>query len=257
MKSSIHDVIIEITRKCNMACSHCLRGDAENVTININHIEKLFSQVSYISTLTITGGEPSLHPEIIMDIVRIAKEMEVEIGNFYMVTNAKRISDDFIVAIAKLWAYCTDNECSSVAVSGDVYHNDDTYIESHNIDILKGFSFFSWKDEMGAEYNDNIINEGRGVDNFASTREVNFYPFDVDVYEDTSTISESMLYLNCEGKLLGACDLSYDSQRAEQLIIADVQAKEFNLLESIEVYNSGFDDCHSKSKPEMLELEYA
>ena len=29
--SSACDVVIEITRRCNMCCAHCLRGDAEAV----------------------------------------------------------------------------------------------------------------------------------------------------------------------------------------------------------------------------------
>ena len=29
--SSACDVVIEITRRCNMCCAHCLRGDAESI----------------------------------------------------------------------------------------------------------------------------------------------------------------------------------------------------------------------------------
>ena len=62
MNLSIQELIIETTRKCNMACEHCLRGDVENVNIKSLYIRRLFSQIDNIDTLTITGGEPSLKP---------------------------------------------------------------------------------------------------------------------------------------------------------------------------------------------------
>lgn len=37
--SSACDVVIEITRRCNMCCAHCLRGDAEAVDIQERYID--------------------------------------------------------------------------------------------------------------------------------------------------------------------------------------------------------------------------
>lgn len=36
--SDANNVVIEITRRCNMCCAHCLRGDAENVDIQEKYI---------------------------------------------------------------------------------------------------------------------------------------------------------------------------------------------------------------------------
>lgn len=30
------DVAIEVTRRCNMKCAHCLRGDAQNIPFHSN-----------------------------------------------------------------------------------------------------------------------------------------------------------------------------------------------------------------------------
>ena len=57
-KISVNNLIIEITRKCNMNCEHCLRGNSQNIDVNFEHVEKLFSQIDYISTLSFGGGEP-------------------------------------------------------------------------------------------------------------------------------------------------------------------------------------------------------
>ena len=31
MNVVMSDIVIEVTRRCNMACKHCLRGEAENL----------------------------------------------------------------------------------------------------------------------------------------------------------------------------------------------------------------------------------
>jgi MoaA/NifB/PqqE/SkfB family radical SAM enzyme len=37
--TSVDSVVIEITRRCNMCCAHCLRGDAEAVDIQEKYID--------------------------------------------------------------------------------------------------------------------------------------------------------------------------------------------------------------------------
>ena len=61
-KLSIDNLIIEITRRCNMACAHCLRGDAQNIDIDPSYMLKLLrdNNIDYISMVTFTGGEPTL-----------------------------------------------------------------------------------------------------------------------------------------------------------------------------------------------------
>lgn len=254
MKANISELCIEITRVCNMACSHCLRGDMENVQINIDHVDKLFSQISSVGTLTITGGEPSLYPEMIMLIVETAKAHKIDIQNFYMVTNAKKITEQFLMAIMKLRAFCTDNEISSISVSGGAYHNWDTELNHENVELLKSFSFFHMKEEEGARYDDSVIGEGYALDNFANTREINFGEFDVEEWDNETSISGEVMYLNCEGVVLGACDLSYESQREKALHIGNVQNKDFNLVTAVQEYNDRMDGTGSMKKSDLIAL---
>ena len=69
-KINIYSLSIEITRQCNMCCIHCMRGDAENVNLDPNILNSFLKQVKDITTLTITGGEPSLVPEIMIKLLR-------------------------------------------------------------------------------------------------------------------------------------------------------------------------------------------
>jgi hypothetical protein len=122
MGIDIDSLVIETTRRCNAKCGHCLRGDAENVVMPVEHLDTLFSRLGYVSSITFTGGEPSLVPEIMNSSVEIAEKYGVEIGNFYIATNAIDVSDEFLLAIVRLWCYCSDNECSQVEWSNDEYH---------------------------------------------------------------------------------------------------------------------------------------
>ena len=49
---------IEISRKCNLYCTHCMRGEAESLTINKEILEKFFDEVKSANVLVISGGEP-------------------------------------------------------------------------------------------------------------------------------------------------------------------------------------------------------
>ena len=56
-----NSVFIEVTRRCNMCCAHCLRGDAESIDIQEKYIDAFldnFEKGAYISSLTFTKRRP-------------------------------------------------------------------------------------------------------------------------------------------------------------------------------------------------------
>ena len=64
---NISNLVVEVTRRCNMSCDHCLRGCGQNMDLQDKHIETLTSQLEngYISNITFSGGEPSLNVKAI------------------------------------------------------------------------------------------------------------------------------------------------------------------------------------------------
>lgn len=153
----LSSVIIEVTRKCNMSCEHCLRGCSQNMDIEETTLENFFSKVSSIGNLTITGGEPSLVPEKINAIVAIAKKHNVSIETFYMVTNGKEVTDNFMNAVLSLYLYCGDKESCNLMYSDDCFHD---YILDENRSKLEAFRFTSPRNDSHISY-DNVISEGR------------------------------------------------------------------------------------------------
>ncbi len=226
-KFNVDNIIIEVTRKCNMVCAHCLRGNAQNVSIPLEYIDKVMSKLSYISHLTITGGEPSLVPDRIEYIVESARKHNVEIGSFYIATNAKQVSDEFLISLIKLHCYCNDNEISAVNWSNDQFHDSQT---DNNIKRLRVFSFASPKYTKKLESVRNVISEGRGKG--LSERKVKTYFSSLEDHVDIESwsINEGEIYVNCRGKIVYGCDWSYRSQSHKRNVICSIDDFSFDAL---------------------------
>lgn len=108
----IKNLCIEITRRCNMRCAHCMRGDAEPVDIPLKHISNLLRHVRYIHHFNITGGEPSLNVRAIRHILERVRAYGITVNDFYIVTNgsATSRSEEFIEACAALYEYQEEKE---------------------------------------------------------------------------------------------------------------------------------------------------
>ncbi len=231
----IDNLIIEVTRKCNMTCEHCLRGEAENLVFNVEFFREFVTtnKVHYIRAITFTGGEPSLHPEIIIEVLEICEVYGVDIGSFYIATNGIRHlkSDDFIIAITRLWCFCIDNECSGVALSVDNYH--DTIQGESMEDTLSIFKFFSVKHcPTDVSY---MLNEGMFKENYDCGRDVERSKIDVDECIEHNSLLDVETYLNCKGNVVLGCDWSSENQDNNVLCSYDVKITEDVLIKFNEV----------------------
>ena len=52
-KISINYLYIEVTRKCTMKCNHCLRGDSQNISLNIlsNTFSFRYADINIINSI--------------------------------------------------------------------------------------------------------------------------------------------------------------------------------------------------------------
>jgi hypothetical protein len=204
------EVAIEVTRRCNMFCKHCLRGEQQNKDIKKEYIDTLFSNIGYISNLVFTGGEPSLVPELLEYILDSAGKHRVAVDNFYIATNGKDITDDFVVACIKWYAYCNDNEITAINLSNDSFHEP---ASNKHYKLLKGLSFF--RDKYSNTNTDlkMVIPEGRakkwGKGRILEREVLEYY---IDYSDVSCHINDGLLYLNCNGELIAGCDWSYKNQ---------------------------------------------
>jgi radical SAM protein with 4Fe4S-binding SPASM domain len=87
---------VEITGHCNMKCQHCRAWEEANVHMPVDVVKKIvdFSVANTDDVgkfaLTISGGEPFLHPQL-TDIVRMTKESGIE--DALITTNGSPVTD--------------------------------------------------------------------------------------------------------------------------------------------------------------------
>lgn len=233
MKYSINDLVIEVGRNCNLRCSHCLRGEPEDVTLDVSYIDALLQNVEIIESLTITGGEPFLYPAVIHHIVETIERLNISIGSFFVATNGLISSMSVITDLLTLYARCTDTDLCELRISMDRYHN------TNNIavwQVLDGLSFAYHETKTVSE--ENLIAEGRAALNYSSSRQAQEYMDEIVEFENYTHIS-GMIYLNALGDILISCDLSYDNQKNHSFgniseesfdeIIAKIEFKDFAL----------------------------
>lgn len=217
-------VVIEVTRRCNMCCAHCLRGDAQNVDIKPEYIDKFFKRFrpgASISSITFTGGEITLNLAAIWYTLEVVKRRNISVYDFYMVTNGKDASKMPELASVSFvwWAYCYESDyCEEdscgVTISGDKFHEDivdDAYL------FLSGLKYFREKDKKTDFCDVALINEGRakGLSSGAYKKEE-----PEDVWLDVTNLgadlldisSSASLCVNAKGDIVVGCDWSYESQ---------------------------------------------
>jgi hypothetical protein len=190
------------------------------------HMIDFLLQVDYISTVTFTGGEPTLPSgmKVICDFMDICNNLRVGVGSFYMVTNAKVWRPELPALIDDLYNFCDENEVSLVDISTDRFHDpiqgermrfrnrlEDIMSYQYGIEEIVGM-------RRDIDYS-SVVTEGRGYDvgcrPYTGCELMVEYPD----YDDVMHIVEGELYLNCNGNVIKGCDWSYESQELPQNII--------------------------------------
>ena len=256
MELNIADLAIEVTRKCNMKCEHCLRGNSQRKTIDNQYIYKMLQLIDNVGTLTIAGGEPTLSMDSLQQIRHCIIYGNRDVSSFYMVTNGKAIN---LEAMAE-WIYdmhncCSDNEMSSIGFSFDSFHTQtfnwkqsdkhsnnyyrlqDMIEMNYGLYNSSGESYVTKHSDENLGYH-NLLKEGRAKD--FGTRDNNIQFFEEDNYKDTIYFNEEVLYLTCSGYIVAGCNWSYhnmDNNKAIQIAhIDDIRCTD-DLIEAIRVYN--------------------
>lgn len=213
---NIHSFVVETTRRCNMRCAHCLRGNPQNRSMPYEVLKNALRHVSYISSVTFTGGEPSLPSgiRVMHDFMEIARNWDIRVGSFYIVTNGKVYRREFVDVVRSLYFFCDDNEISGVDFSDDSYHEDrhrGFYWELHELAEyeLQGLNVGKKK-----HYEEGLIRQGRcewGYRDLEPARIV-YRITDPEADDSEIQIEEPAIYLNCKGNVILDCDWSYESQ---------------------------------------------
>ena len=122
----------QVTRRCNQICDHCCKGPMQNIDMTKEIIDKLFNnseyQITEMTHFIITGGEPTLVPDVIEYLIdKIINKNILITKHVNIFTNGLIYSEQFIDAIHKLINYLrSKKECENVSInfkiSNDQFH---------------------------------------------------------------------------------------------------------------------------------------
>lgn len=206
----IKDFAIEVTRRCNMTCTHCLRGDSQDLYIEHRDIHNVLKHVKHIKHFNITGGEPSLNTRAIRYILKQLRHFGITVSSFDIVTNGSLTSASkaFIEVCSELFDYQENKDQSEfdhmLCMSDDRFHNHP--YRDKAISILSNYPFFGLR---GQTSNIFLFREGRCNEGFPNPIHPIYLTEENGVYGD--------VYLNAEGMVLSNGNLSYQRQRENTL----------------------------------------
>ena len=216
------NLIIEVTRRCNMECPHCLRGDAENKDISKETVDTLLDQITEITSLTFTGGEPMLNMNGMRYIMSELVRREIPVYHVWFATNGTIYDDSFMRDYRNFIHYCgewVDEICGSqrggeyggpgwLSVSTDQYHDD---IDAENLHLYRDFTFYSDEKEKEIKIG-GLLDEGRAYENGMGDLPLSADTLlCVDVEADYLSVDD-ILYINARGDVMAECNASYETQ---------------------------------------------
>jgi MoaA/NifB/PqqE/SkfB family radical SAM enzyme len=221
----IKHLAIEVTRKCNIQCSHCLRGESQSKDISFEYIDSLLNQVSSIGHFCPTGGEPSLNVPAIKYFLDGCKKRNIQINTFYIATNGVNLTENFINICTELYNYCIIKKSSGVQISNDHYHIKQ---KMYNDTLLAKLPFYSKrnKDNENFENGKKLHKEGRALENYKNAEIISYA-----TTLTTETFDTNPIYLNVNGNIINGCDWSYDNQNNHFICEVNYIEKYKNMLD--------------------------
>ena len=127
MKIMVSVLELEITRKCQLKCAHCMRGDAQNIDMSNEVIDRILEDVGKIEHALFTGGEPTLNIGAMRHFLEKLKISGIILNEVEIVTNGYDIPEDFVTLLKEYYEYATpysesDKITIHLFVSNDKYH---------------------------------------------------------------------------------------------------------------------------------------
>lgn len=215
IETYLDELVVEITRRCDLECQHCLRGPSENQDMRFKMITRLCERLKEenicLTTLTITGGEPTLNLKGIKQLRRQLHDHGIEIHNLYMAINGQRITDNFIKEIREWDTLCNSTSATLVKISGDSYHPKPCK-NYHKVIDDPTFVYEPIRKDAVV----TIYYEGNARINFEEDEIECWHLPKPWVISGEDDYTYERVYINVYGDVYSSCNLSYERQRTDK-----------------------------------------
>lgn len=173
--TTLTGLAIEVTRKCNLNCDHCCRGESQDKSLNTKKLNTFLRKISWIDSIFLTGGECFIVPDTLQLIYNILYRNKVGYTNIALVTNAVNVNDKSIEVIKKIFDLA-EGEGSYIHVSKDKFHGWDENREKNYIKLKSKFDDVSI--DSGKDL--KILKMGKASEFGDIKPDRNEYPFDIN-----------------------------------------------------------------------------
>lgn len=108
MKRYLHGLCFELTRRCNMNCEFCSKGEAQNTDITTEIIDKALDELSRFEIYHIraNGGEPMLNKQGLIYLIDEIIKRDFKICQFLVFTNGTVRDQDIKEALVRIGEHC-------------------------------------------------------------------------------------------------------------------------------------------------------
>lgn len=233
IKLQYKNIAFEVTRKCNMKCQHCMRGDAQNHTISREVIDKTLDEISLIGNMLLTGGEPFLEPEIIDYICEGIIKRKIPIMGVSVATNGtiknKSIAESFNKLTDYIAEYCVKDKnwdrkqlrtIGKITISCDKYHSEVDIMETLKFyrEYLNDHTIITKEIQPKKDEVEDILYLGNATKNSLKSNQKYRYtitPYRVSFLKDREgnpIAIDTGIQIGYDGKILIGEDSSYEQQ---------------------------------------------
>lgn len=223
-KITLQNLSLEVTRRCNLMCGHCMKGQCRNEDMSDKVIDDTFKQIDTIGRLFLTGGEPTLAYGVLESIIQAVKKYNVRVMEWGMDTNGTMYDPKFYKLLTELENICrklgrNSNEMKgTICISTDEYHTqaikqNKTLTRVKYLKSIKQTERLPWFIGYRGLPNE-LFNEGRAKDIHNKTK-IKMIPRHYSLLEGERHCLIGMgVFVNCDG-IVSHCDCSYEKQDAE------------------------------------------
>lgn len=220
-------IAIEVTRRCNLNCRHCMRGKQQNVECNTEYIDKFLGLFSKVGEICFTGGEPLLNIPLIEYTLKKAKELNIRAEAVQIVTNGLLLTKDIAERIANLAKDLTERELDSLFhISIDEFHKE---LPKEVADLVDNFKYIDYKI---SDKPDKILKLGNAVTNaigtFTPATKGLLYQVNPRIYD---YMIANILTMSCSGDIILSIDYEYD--RLKEVAIANINDNKEAIIKNL------------------------
>jgi hypothetical protein len=204
----INDLILEVTRKCNLLCEHCMRGNAQKKTFNrFDDLETFFiaNKVEGVGTITFSGGEPTLAYKAIAKTLEFMKKLNIEVDSIYTVVNGTNCPDGFLKTMLDWFMYCTSNEMSSISISSGMFYDVQM---GRSDEVIKKLSLLKYSKVRSDLTPQDLIAEGRAARFLEDSGLID----EARTVRPEDNIDSDGIYINVNGDIVFGANFSYKNQ---------------------------------------------